>query len=138
MLDLSLSYLDSVEWEKFPRSNGVLKVSQVTKDRVWAWIDAQFDDAEDVELMEIVASRCVYGSFTAISAIVYGLSPFQRYRLANLLSRLARFKKIERKGAIGRYAYRLLAEPVKAEKLLNIKRSALESLKSAEVAKRYA
>ena len=116
MSDLDFSYLDSVEWKRFPRdADGNLKVSQATRERVDAYLTAQEADPMATHLVSIVEERCNSETYTPISAIVLGLDEFTRQRVYCCLSRLHRFYKIIRRGTVGNYSYRLLRVPGEAK-----------------------
>lgn len=135
-----LDYLNQIDWREFPRTaDGVLKVSWLTKERVNAWLWAQADDPMDADLLEIVESRCGFEDFTAATAIGYGFDELMRHRIYCCLSRLVRFKKIERQGKKGRYAYRLLPKVGRSEEISAArKKSVLGAVRGLETAKRYA
>ncbi len=140
---MDLDYLSVVSWRKSPRIDGILKTSQKTKDLVCAWIAAQKSDVMDEILIEIIESRCGFENFTAAAAIAYGFDDFMRHRIYCCLSRLVRFKKIERQGRKGRYAYRLLpkaqrSEEVRAKSSAARKKSVLGVIAQAKAARRYA
>lgn len=134
MTDLEANYWEHLQYRRFPRVGKILKVSEETRDRVRAWLDAQLEDPMEKTLVELVESRCNYEQFTASSAIAYGLDTPMRHRVYCCLSRMAWMKKIERRGTKGRYAYRLLPTPVE----IKVHKSALQSMRAAEVARRYA
>ncbi len=130
-----LEYLDSIVWRKFPRNaDQTLRVSDATKEKVLAYLDAQEGNPMQEAVIQLIESRCNYAEFTATSAIVYGLDLSMRQRVYCCLRRMVRLKKIESRGKAGRYAYRLLAKPVEVQS----HKSALQSMRAAEVARRYA
>lgn len=127
--------------KKFPRnSDGVLKVSQATRDRAQAWLKKnRFEEGTsykhvELDVYAVLNERLDFDDFRTMGQIVDGFSTLERQKISsNMVNFIAR-GSIEKVGKAGRYKYRLVKLLVRERKARN--QPAL-ALMPNEVARRY-
>ena len=137
-----LEYLQRAVFRKFPRdAKGVLKVSQATRDRVQAWIDANNlamqETIAESDVFAFLNERLDFEEFRSLHQITKGLSEVEAIKIRGRLTNFVDRGLIEKIGTERRYQYRLVQLLVRQRKPSKIPASALDKLKAKEVAARY-
>jgi hypothetical protein len=143
-----LEYLQRAIYRQFPRdAKGLLKVSQVTKELVQTWVEANRFDKDQPNYVELdvyaaLNERLDFDEWRSMRTICEGFTSLEAAKISSRMSEFVARGFIERSGSsAGSYRYRLVRLLVRMRgpyQKAKAPDSALDKLKAKEVAARYA